>query len=690
MTRLVGVDTGGTFTDFAIFDTDTQGFALYKYPSTPSDPSEGLVRGLKELFAEQQIDPGEVSAFVHGTTVGTNAVVQDRLEEIGMITTAGFRDVIELGRQRRPHLYNLDIEKPRPLAPRRLRLEVTERIDVQGAVQQPMDESELESAIERLAAAGVRAVAVCFLHAYQNPTHERRARAMLRRLFPRALVSVSSEVLREFREYERFSTTALNAALLPVMRRYLDRLARRVRVFGIVCPPRISASYGSTVSLRTVRDAPVSTLFSGPSAGVIGAAAVAAASGYEDLITLDMGGTSTDVCLVRGGTPLISRERQVAGWPVVAPSVDVHSIGTGGGSILWKDPGDLLQVGPQSAGAHPGPACYGFGGTRPTVTDANVVAARLSPIRPLGGRLPISPRLAKQAIERGVARPLGLSLRRAVDGAFMVLTSNLVRAVRVVSVERGHDPRTFTLVGFGGAGPMHVTQLAAEMGISTVLVPESPGVLCALGLLAADVRAEFSQSRLLTISDGARREGRSTLASVARVFAGLERRASRWLRIEGVDKATVETDRIIEARYLGQGHEIPVPVDVGLTRPGDLERLVEDFHRLYQERYGYARNEAPVSFVHFRLQVRAPGPRPKLRASPPGDRRHERALVETRPVYLSEARDFVECPVYWRPGLEPDDRIAGPAILEQMDSTTVLLSGQEAYVDQYRNLIVRV
>ena len=690
MPYLVGVDTGGTFTDFALFDIDAQTLAVYKHPSTPQDPSHGVMSGLKELLEGSGVRPAEVSALTHGTTVGTNALVQDRLDDVGMITTAGFRDVLELGRQRRPHLYDLDVAKARPLAPRRLRLEIAERIDARGQVQTPLDTAELERAAGRLKDSGVSAVAVCFLHAYRNPAHERRARGVLRRLFPTALVSLSSEVVREYREYERFATTALNAALLPIMRRYLERLGRRTRRLGIPDRPRISSSLGSMVSLRSARERPVDTLFSGPSAGVVGASAVAAEIGIGSFITLDMGGTSTDVCLISEGEPLISREREIGGRPVVCPSLDVHSVGTGGGSILWIDDGGFLQVGPESAGAVPGPACYNLGGAMPTVTDANLASRRLSPTRPLGGRLEVFPDLAERAIRDGVAGPLGLSESRALGGVFTVLSSNLVRAVRTVSVERGHDPREFALVGFGGAGPMHVTRLARDMGISNVVVPEAPGVLCGLGLLMANIRAEFSQSRLFTVAeDGPAHggEGAADHRAIEGVFAALERRASRWLRREGIDKATVKTSRIVEARYIGQGHQVPVAAGP-ISGPDDVRRLADEFHMAYRERYGYDRASSPVRLVHFRLHVTAPGGNPGLRASPPGDGDAGRALIERRPVYLEESEELYSCPVYWRPLLEPDDRLSGPAVIEQMDSTTVLLADQEAHVDGYRNLIV--
>ena len=687
MPYLVGVDTGGTFTDFALYDTNTHLFTLYKRPSTPDDPSEGLVRGLRELLSAQSVPPNDVTGLTHGTTVATNALVQDRLDEVGMITTAGFRDILELARQRRPHTYDLDVQKPRPPAPRRLRLEVGERIDALGRVELPLDEADVCEAAATLKKAGVAAVAVCFLHSYRNPAHERRARTLLRRLLPGVLVTISSDVLPEFREYERFATTALNAALLPVMQQYLGRLASRVRRLGATARPRVSNSFGSTVSIRTARESPIASIYSGPSAGVVGATTVAEAAGLRDLITLDMGGTSTDVCLVRDGAPLVSRERETAGWPVVTPSLDVHSIGAGGGSVLWADDGGYLRVGPHSAGAVPGPACYGLGGSSATVTDANVLAGRLSPTRSLADRLKIDAELARRAMNKDVVNPLGLSVERAIEGTFMVLTSNLVRAVRSVSVERGYDPRDFTLVAYGGAGPMHASQLASDMGISSVLVPESPGVLCALGLMMAGIKAELSQSRPMTV-DG---DGSPSLCrTVERIFVHLERRASRWLKAEDADSSTATTQRVVEVGYLGQGFQVPVPVDGAIARPADLRRVTDRFHRMYEERYGYALPGEPIRLVHFRLQVSAAGPDIPLRETPPGDGRPGRARIGVRDAYMGPDAGVTPSAVYRRTDLQPDDRLQGPAIVEQMDSTTIILPGQEAHVDRYRNMIITV
>ncbi len=690
MPLLVGVDTGGTFTDFVLFDNETHKLVQYKYPSTPEDPPQALLNGLKTLLEQESYEPGQVASLMHGTTVATNTVLQDRLPEIGMITTLGFRDILELGRQRRPHLYNLDVEKPRPPAPLRLRLEVNERMDAEGNVQVPLDEEELHNIINRLKAADVPAVAVCFLHAYKNSSHEEMARAALHRLFPESLVSISSEVLREFREFDRFSSTAVNAALLPIMRGYLDGLDRRVRSFGVPNAPLICSSYGCNVSIQSAKEMPITTMVSGPSAGVVGAVAVAGASGFSNLVTLDMGGTSTDVCLIQEGAPLVSRQREMGGWPVTVPSVDVLSIGAGGGSILWIDEGGFLQVGPQSAGASPGPVCYNLGGDRATLTDANLVARRLNPARNLGGLLKLHPSLAEQPIREQVCEPLGFTVNAALDGIFKVLNSNLLRAVRAVSVERGYDPRECALVAFGGAGPLHATQLALEMGIGTVLVPESPGVLCALGLLMADVRGEFSQSHLLIPMYSGQNKDLNASETIENVFARLEEQASRWLRVERIDKATVSTTRTIEARYAGQGHEMAISADECVTGSQGVQKLVERFHETYEDRKGYSAKDTPVEFVHFRLQVSAPGARPKIPTRPPGDGNHSRATQGARAIYLGEGTDFSECPIYWRLLLAPDDRFQGPAVIEQMDSTTLILPGQEVYVDEHLSLIIDV
>ncbi len=690
MSLLVGIDTGGTFTDFVLYDQASRRIIRYKYPSTPHNPSEALFKGLETLLDAEKLKPSEIEKLNHGTTVATNALLQDRLPDIGMITTRGFRDILELGRQRRPHLYNLDIDKPKSPAPRRYRFELNERMDADGKIQTKLDQKELTDIIARLRTTNVPSVAVCLLHSYKNPSHEIAVRDALSKLLPGLLISISSEVLQEFREFDRFSSTVLNAALLPVMRKYLDELSNRSRSLGISSAPLICSSYGCNVSIETAKDMPITTMVSGPSAGVVGAVAVGQSSGFNNLITLDMGGTSTDVCLIQESSPLISRQREIGGWPITVPSVDVLSIGAGGGSILWIDEGGFLQVGPKSAGAIPGPVCYNIGGERPTLTDANVMARRLNPEINLGGILKLTPELSEKSIRKLISEPLGFDINKTLDGIFKVLNSNLLRAVRTVSVERGYDPRKCTLVAFGGAGPLHATQLAQEIGVQKVLIPESPGVLCALGLLMADIRGEFSQSNILMPTYGSNKKNSRIIQSIRKVFYQLECQATTWLDIENINKAEASIHRTIEARYVGQGHEISIDADNFLEESRNIDELIDKFHDAYEKKNGYFSPNMPVEFVHFRVQLVAPGPRPNIATVPIGDGNYKRAIRSSREVYLGETYDFQECSIYWRPKLLPDDRFDGPAIIEQMDSTTLVLPNQEVYVDERLNLIINV
>src|SRR5262245_48200508 len=458
----IGIDVGGTFTDFTLLDETSGRVSFYKVPSTPPDPSEAIERGIVDLLKGHSIAPRDVSHIGHGTTVATNLVIERKGALTGLITTKGFRDVLEIGRQTRPHLYDYRVTKPPPLARREHRLEVNERVNASGAVLTPLDEREVERAAKRLKADGVPSVAICFLHSYRNPDHERRARAVVERFMPNAYISVSSEVLPEFREFERLSTTVLNAAVGPRMERYLDRFLARVKALAIAPEPYTIHSNGGLMSIRAVRSYPVRTCLSGPAAGVVGAGVIGMAAGYPNLVTFDVGGTSTDVSLVWRGKPLFSSSRSVADYPVKTPMIDIHVIGAGGGSIAWMDDAGAVKVGPKSAGADPGPAAYAKGGTEPTITDAHICLHRLNPVALLDGRLPVDERAARAAIEARVARPLGLALEAAAEGIIRIANANMSRAIRAVSTERGYDLAQFALFAYGGAGPLHATEIAAE------------------------------------------------------------------------------------------------------------------------------------------------------------------------------------------------------------------------------------
>jgi N-methylhydantoinase A len=678
MTLRLGIDTGGTFTDLALVD-DAQGvLGVLKVPSTREDPSRAIMTGIEQMLAGHGISPAAIDFLGHGTTVATNAVLERTTARVGMLTTEGFRDVLELARQRRPDLYNLDVPKPDPIVSRDRRLEVAERLDWDGSVVTPLDEKQVRAALEWLAGEQVTALAVCLLHSYANPEHERRLRELAREIVPDLPVSLSSEVHPEFREYGRFATTVLNAALVPVMAHYLHRLHTAVEQGGMTCGPRVIQSNGGVMSARAAADRPVDTLFSGPSAGVLGAVRLARAAGERDIITFDMGGTSTDVCLVRDGVIPLVHEREMDGRPVLGAMVDIHSVGAGGGSIAWVDDGGLLKVGPRSAGARPGPASYGHGGSEPTVTDANVAAGYLHPDAPLAGTLRVDVEAARTALVERVGRPLGLNAEQTADGVLQVLQASLVRAVRAISVERGTDPREFTLMPFGGAGGLHAARLARQLGMRRILVPPSPGILCAYGALAADLRADFSMTCLADADE-------TGLPALRAAFGELAGRAGDWLAGEGVDPATAAFEWTVELRYARQNYQLGVGI-AGELDGAALAAAVDRFHERHEQRYGYATPGEPVRVVTVRLAALASAADITIATVPAAG--GPAGPVAVRPMHFPESESAVDTPVYERTLLGAGTTLTGPAIVQQVDSTTVVLPGQAVHVDELGNLII--
>ncbi|MBT4845237.1 MAG: hydantoinase/oxoprolinase family protein, partial [Planctomycetaceae bacterium] len=490
MVWFVGVDVGGTFTDFYAFDEDQHLVRIHKRPSTPKNPALAILSGLDDLARDQGVVSGKVARFAHGTTVATNALIQRRGAPVALITTEGFRDLLEIGRQIRPKMYDLKADEPPPLVPRKHRIEIKERIDANGGIVETLEDSAIRKAVETVKASGAEACAVGLLFAFLNPEHERRIGEILKAELPDVFVSLSSSVQPEFREYERLSTTVLNAYLQPIVTRYMDTLkgglASRIprAVIGI------NQSSGGLMSVGRAGEFPIRTALSGPAAGVVGAVHIAKLAGYDDVITLDMGGTSADVALIQDGKAGIGFDQKVAEFPVRLPMVDVNTIGAGGGSIAWFDRDGLLKVGPASAGASPGPACYGQGGAEPTVSDANLVLGRLSPRGLLDGEMALDPTLSASAF-KPIADQLGFTLEKTAHGVLGIVSANMVRAIRAVSVERGHDPRGFALMALGGAGPLHAVDVARTLGISTVIVPPAPGILCAQGLVVSDLKEDF-------------------------------------------------------------------------------------------------------------------------------------------------------------------------------------------------------
>ncbi|HJV82394.1 hydantoinase/oxoprolinase family protein [Noviherbaspirillum sp.] len=678
----IGIDTGGTFTDLVLVDQETGEYCYHKLPTTTSDPSKAILEGVDEIIRLARRRPEEVAFLVLGTTLATNAVLEGKTAPTGMLTTRGFRDVLELARQRRPHYFNLDILKPEPPVKRDCRIEVGGRIDHDGSVSTPLSEDDVRAAANILRDKGVQAVAICFMHSYANPEHEEQAKAMVQKMLPGVYLCTSSEVLAEFREYERFATTAVNASLMPIMDRYLERFVQGVKNLGINRIPRVMQSNGGAVSPAAVRRMPVNTFFSGPAGGVIGTVGLGRQLGIDNMITFDMGGTSTDVCLIKKGEPAKKNERQMGGFPVRTRTLDIHTIGAGGGSLAWIDAGGLLKVGPQSAGAYPGPAAYGRGGTRPTVTDANVVLGRLNPRQLLGGRMKMYPENAQKAFEDELGEHLSGDSVKAAAGILEIVNVNMIGALRVISVEQGEDPRDFTLVAFGGAGPLHAADVARTIGMRRVLVPPRPGLLCALGQLHADVRGDFSLTRMLPTTP-------DSLPTLNTSVKELRTQGERWLSGETEQREDAHFEWLVDLRYVGQNGELILPLPQERLTTADLDQLTAAFHQRHELLYGYKMDEHAVEIVTLRLVVRAKRPTPPAEHAQLEGSDIEKAIVEHRDVWFPET-GFVGTPVYDRERLPIGCTFSGPAIVEQMDTTTVVPPGAKVSHDKYGYLMIEM
>ena len=678
----IGVDSGGTFTDVCLFDDATGRVAVWKVSSTPADPSQGIGRGVEEGLAEVRAGAADVGYFGHGTTVATNALIQHRGVKTGLITTGGFRDLLEIGRQKRPDLYDMQADKPPTLVPRDLRLEVPERMRHDGTVEVPLDQDAFRNAVRTLREAGVEAVAVCFLYGFVSTAHEAAAARILAEEFPQAFASISHMVAPEFREFERLSTTVVNAYLGPVMHRYIGRLAERLTDLGVTAIPHLTQSNGGVIGFGQAARLPVRTVLSGPSTGVVGAQAIGRAVGIEEIITFDMGGTSTDVALLAGGQCRLTGEAMVHGYPIKAPMLDIHTVGAGGGSIAFIDNGGLLKVGPRSAGADPGPVCYGRGNEEATVTDANVVLGTLNPAFLLGGRMPVRHDLAVAAIDR-LASALGMERMATASGIISVVIANMARAIRVISVQRGHDPRDYTLVAFGGAGPLHAAHLARELEIRRILVPRNPGILCAMGLLLTDLRADFAVTRLAVLASPA-------LEGVRHAFRDLDSMAAEWFEAESIRSPDRRTARTVDMRYAGQNYELPIPLPDGEIGPATLVALAERFAEAHRRMYGFVAEEDPVQLVTFRVEASGVVPKATFEAQADAGPDASAAIIGSREVWVPEAGGFVECPVLDRDRLRAANRFTGPAIIEQMDATTVVPPGWIARVEPFLNVILEL
>ncbi len=675
---IVGVDTGGTFTDVTLLDHVTGRIWTAKTPSTPDDPSRGFGNGIAEALTAAGLSGADIGRVLHGTTVATNLILEGKGAPSALITTTGFKFVLEIGRQDVPRHASLFawVKPKRPVPPEHI-FEVGGRIGADGHEHVMLDRGAVSAAARAIRTRGIGSIAVVLLNSYANTAHERAVAAILAEEVPGALISLSSEVLPVFREYERSMTTILNATVMPVVASYVDRLDRRMLEQGVSAPLLLMKSSGGVTSARAVRRVPVETALSGPAAGTVGAAKVGAASGHRNLIAIDIGGTSADISLVNAGEPGLTTNGRIGEWPIGLAMVDLVTIGAGGGSIARLSKSGGLTVGPQSAGAVPGPVCYGRGGLEPTVTDAHLALGQLPPYL-LGGTFRLDVDAARSAIRQRIAEPLGLSVEAAARGILAIVDNNMVGAIRVVSVERGHDPREFALLPFGGAGPLHGGSLARLLGIPLIVVPPTPGVLSAHGLLVSDLRAEFARTSL-------QKAHGFDANAIAHLFAELEREALSWLEAEGVPVVARRITWAASMRYQHQGFELNVPWPGREVTEASARAAVEAFHRLHERLYTFAQEDMPVEIVTFRVDARGALPAPIARQLPPAGPL-EAAQTGQQVVFFEAGPAQVS--IYARERLGAGARIAGPAILTQFDATTLVLPGQTATVDRFGSLLI--
>ena len=679
MTSRLGIDVGGTFTDLLLFDDEKGELALLKTPSTPADQSTGIVRGIQSLAARHHISLPRVHGVLHGTTVPTNIILEGKGAKVGLLVTEHFEQVLHLARSQTPGPLAgwMIMEKPEPLADLELTRGVPERMSARGEVIAPLEEVRARELTAELLAAGAESITISLLHAYANPSHEQRLKAIVGELAPGLPVSLSSEILPEFREYERTLVTVMNAYLRPSMDRYLTALRDKLKQFELTAHINIVRSDGGLMSLERAAESPVHTMLSGPAGGVSGAAQIAAVAGHPDALGFDMGGTSTDVSLIRNGQPSVSRQTALGQYPIKVPSVEVHSVGAGGGSIAHVPITGALRVGPASAGAMPGPACYGHGGEQATVTDANLVLGRLPPSL-LGGEMALDLKAAEEAIGR-LARRLDLDLHQAAAGVLAIVNENMFGALRLVTVQKGWDPREFALVAFGGAGPLHGNALAELAGCFPVIIPPTPGVLSALGFLYADVKNEFAQTFIRNLDD-------LEAGELGGVLSELGRQASAWLDAEGIPDGEQQLHFEVDVRYFRQGYEFPLEIDPRQLDNGGMPAIQERFGDAHHQAYGF-RLDHPVEVVNARALGIGRINRVEFPRFDRGDSDPAAAVLDQQRVHFDGA--FVTAEVYSRERLRAGHRLLGPALITQEDSTTIIHPGYVGTVDERLNLLIQ-
>lgn len=678
----LSVDVGGTFVDFVHFDDQTGTINIEKVPSS-GQLEEQFLEGVARLG----LDLREVKTIVHGSTLVINTIVQERGAKVGLITTEGFRDVLELGRGNRPEIYNLFYKQPAPLVPRYLRVEVPERLDWRGEVLTPLindddnnnNEAAAREAVRALVAEGVEAIAICFLHAYANPIHERQMKAIAQEEFPNGLICISSDIVREWREFERTSTTVINAYTQPQVDHYLSALETRLAQANYEGTLNIMQSSGGITTSQAAKIAPVRMIQSGPAGGVIGAVGLGEALGIKNLVSADVGGTTFDVALVVEGNALEKSSEKINRRPILQPTIDIVSLGAGGGSIAWIDAEGGLRIGPHSAQADPGPVCFGLGGTEPTVTDAQVVLGYLDPHYYLGQRMTLDKTAAAQAIEQKIAQPLGLSLIEAANGIIHLTNMNMALAIRQITIERGHDPREFALVCFGGGGGLFASALLQELEMKQAIIPVNPAIFSAWGLLNADFREDLNRTLVFAMNG-------TSGSDLATAFAPLDAEGRERLTANRMSKSTIKIERFADCRYQGQEHTVTVPVLESDFEHDDLQALKERFDDYHQQAYAHNLPSHAAEIVNLRLRALGITQKPPLTHLADGNSSVKQAKKGSRMVYF--AGQWTECPVYDRPKLAATHTFPGPAIVEEWTSTILIRPKQAVSVDQYGNLLL--
>jgi N-methylhydantoinase A len=690
----VGADIGGTFTDLIIVNNETGAFTIGKVLTTPDDPSRAVEQALADTLARADVQAREIQHLIHGTTLVTNAMIERKGAKTALLTTQGFRDSVEIGRETRYDLYDLMLEQPKPLVPRYLRFDVPERTLVDGTVHQPLDVAYVERLTAELAANGIEAIAICFLHSFTNPETERAARAAVQRVAPQLRVSISADVVPEIREFERASTTIANVYVQELVEKYLRRLEERLAAVGFAGNFYLMLSSGGIATVDTTVRFPVRLLESGPAAGALAAQAYGLAAGHTDLISFDMGGTTAKICVIDKGKPLIAHEFEVdriyrfkkgSGLPIKLPVIELIEIGTGGGSIARVDALGLLKVGPDSSGADPGPVCYGNGGTEPTVTDANLILGYLDPAYFLGGKMSLELEGAKAVIQEKIAKPLGLSMADAAWGIHQIANENMANAARVHALERGKDPRRFPLFAFGGAGPVHAYRIALSLGSPTLLAPLGAGVMSTVGFLSAPLAFDFVRSWTVDLSE-------IDWARANQLLAEMQQEGEEVLTASGVAPAQITHHREVDMRFVGQGHEIPVALPAGTLAATHVAELKARFDVVYQELYERLGPPVNVEIINWRVVSSGPKPDVALYITSAGNSAATAADTQkgVRPAYFPEAGGFTETPIYDRYLMKPGMTFPGPAIVEERESTVIVGPGSECSIDEHYNLVVQM